>query len=218
MDRYYSKDGIEIYHGDCREVLPHIPRADLLISDPPYASAAATVTTGRGKSTHGGNWGDMSLVSLMVEATLDAAQKPDQVIWMADHLGYAAIVPTFFRRYQTVQGLVWDKDCLGMGAHFRRQTEFAVYARRTDAPYSVKKDLRDVFRLRPQRKTLHPAEKPVELFAYWLSGLSAELTVDPYMGSATTLVAAKMLGRRCIGIEIEESYCEIAAKRLSQGF
>jgi hypothetical protein len=66
-------------------------------------------------------------------------------------------------------------------------------------------------------QTLHPSEKPVELMEWCLSLLEGIGTViDPYLGSAPTLRAAKNLGRRAIGIEIEERYCEISAKRLSQ--
>ena len=216
MTPYYEHGGITIYHGDCREVLPTLARADLVLTDPPYAAAAATVTTGWGKAKHGGSWGDMSLVSLMVESTLSAAGWPGQVLWMTDHLGYAVTLPVLFRKYQLVQSVVWDKDVLGMGAYFRKQTEFVIYARRTDAPTVSGGSKRDLIRLRPPRKTLHPAEKPVALFEELLDGLVAELILDPYMGSGTTLRAAKDLGRKAIGIEIEEKYCEIAATRLSQ--
>ena len=216
MTPYYEQDGITIYHGDCREIGHDIPTPDLVLTDPPYASAAATVTTGWGKSKHGGNWGDMSLVGLMAEATMTALRWPTQSLWMADHLAYAALVPVFFRRYQLVQSVVWDRDVLGMGAHFRKQTEFGIYARTSDAPDTIGTK-RDIVRLRPAMKSYHPAEKPLGLMVALLTGLSANLVCDPYCGSGTTLLAAKAQGRRAIGIEIEERYCEIAAKRLSQG-
>lgn len=63
---------------------------------------------------------------------------------------------------------------------------------------------------------LHPTEKPVELFNYLARCYPHDMTVDPFAGSGTTLVAAKQLGRKCIGVEINEAYCEIAANRLRQ--
>jgi site-specific DNA-methyltransferase (adenine-specific) len=65
---------------------------------------------------------------------------------------------------------------------------------------------------------VHPTVKPTDLLAILLgySTLAGEVVLDPFMGSGTTLVAAKNLGRKAIGIEIEERYCEIAAKRCSQ--
>ena len=63
----------------------------------------------------------------------------------------------------------------------------------------------------------HPTQKPIALMEWCLQFIKGELLVlDPFMGSGTTLVAAKRIGRRAIGIEIEERYCEIAAKRLAQ--
>lgn len=66
-------------------------------------------------------------------------------------------------------------------------------------------------------KKFHPAQKPVGLMKWCLKWLEAKTVVDPFMGSGTTLRAAMDLRRKAIGIELEEKYCEIAAKRLAQG-
>lgn len=219
MKPYFDDGTVQLFLGDCREVLPHLPPAGILVTDPPYASAAATATTGWAKQKWGGNWGDMSLVVLMAEATLNAAKltAEHEVYWFADHLSYAALVPVFFRRYPVVQSVVWDRDMLGMGAYYRKQTEFILYCRTRNAPEFASKTARDLFRIKPDySEREHPAQKPVRLMAELLSNSRPGVVLDPYAGSGTTLVAARMLGRPAIGVEIEERHCETAARRLSQ--
>jgi DNA modification methylase len=160
----------------------------------------------------------MSLVKLMAEATLHPLRKMPHVLWwFADQHAEAALIPVFFRMYSTVQTVVWDKETLGMGSGYRRQTEFILHARTQGAPEFTSKSERDLIRVRPgRRSTDHPSEKPVELMLKLLEPVAWTTALDPYAGSGTTLVAAKQLGRRAIGIEIEERFCEIAAKRLEQ--
>ena len=217
---YYADDLVTLYHGDCREVMSSIPeRCDVLMSDPPYASAAATATTGWAKQKWGGNWGDMSLMTFMTEATLDAAPLTDghEVFWFTDHLGYAVVIPVMFRRYPLVQSIVWDRDMLGMGTCFRKQTEFIVYTRNREAAEFESKTARDLIRMRPDYSIReHPAQKPVALMADLLKPSPGKCVLDPYAGSGSTLLAARQLGRKSVGIEIEERYCEIAAKRIQR--
>ncbi len=216
---YYQDGQITLYHGDCREILPSLPYADILATDPPYASAAATATTGWAKQKWGGNWGDMSLVTLMAEATLGAAKlrAEHEVYWFADHLSYAALVPVFFRRYPVLQSITWDRDMLGMGAYYRKQTEFILYCRTRGAPEFASKTARDLLRIKPAySEREHSAQKPLRLMLELLSNSATGTVLDPYAGAGTTLVAAKMLGRPAIGIEIEEQHCETIARRLSQ--
>lgn len=217
---YYRDDLVTLYHGDCREVMPDLPQGsvDMLCTDPPYAAAAATVTTGMAKAKWGGNWGDMSLVALLAESALDSPclAPSHQTFWFADHLSYAALIPTFFRRYSLVQNIVWDKDMMGVGAGFRKQTELIIYGRKGEAPAPVSKSLRDIVRIRPNYATkAHPAAKPEALMHHLLSETRWNLVLDPYAGSGTTLLVARNLGRKAVGIEVEERYCEVIAKRLS---
>lgn len=217
---YYQDELVTLYHGDSYEVLPTLAGTfDTLVTDAPYASAPATATTGRAKAKWGGNWGDMSLVSLMVESVLAAAPMADghQVYWFTDHLAYAATVPVMFRRYQNVQSIVWDKMDLGMGARYRKQTEFIVYAWNAGAPTFVERNARDIIRRKsvPGRDRVHNAEKPVELILDLLSPAGGTRVLDPYAGSGSTLLAARRLGLPSVGIEIEEAHCETIARRLS---
>ena len=109
---------------------------------------------------------------------------------------------------------MWDKGRIGLGGKWRRQFELLLHGQTADLKWKTAGDA-DVLNFKPQSDTEHPYEKPVELIAKLLSK-SNGVALDPFAGSGTTLVAAKHLGRKAIGIEIEERYCEIAAKRLQQ--
>lgn len=130
-------------------------------------------------------------------------------LWMDDAIGFK-------------QAVVWDKGGLGMGWHYRRSYELVLVA---EKPGSAGRwfgghGVANVVRLpgiKPKASD-HPTPKPVQLPEKFISWHTepGNLVLDPFMGAGTTLVAAKNLGRRAIGIEIEERYCEIAARRLSQ--
>jgi site-specific DNA-methyltransferase (adenine-specific) len=199
---YYEHAGITIFHGDCRDVLPHVT-ADLLCFDPPY-----------GTNEHGG-YGRRQLGLETIEGDDDTAVR-DFVLstWGAR----PAVVFGSPRRPEPAGSwdyrLVWDKRMPGLGAPWRWQHEM-IYLRGEwrNSPgipsvlsFSAGGSMRD---------RLHPHEKPECLMRALLVGSSGSI-VDATMGSGSTLRAAMDLGRRAIGIDIEEKYCEIAAKRLSQ--
>jgi DNA modification methylase len=112
--------------------------------------------------------------------------------------------------------LVWDKEWFGMGNGFRQQAEFILHASKGVADNFLRHDLGTVFREKRAAADVHPTQKPSGLVRDLLSAVPGDLILDPFMGSGTTLRAAKDLGRRAVGIDIEERYCEIAAKRLAQ--
>ena len=198
---YYEHAGITIYHGDCREILPTLPRAALVLTDPPYGIGSAW------KGGRGSGW-----CKARAEAGLrnkwDAAPPSDAEIAAAVAAGAEAVVwgGNYFALPPSRGWLVWTKPERGFSlseaelAWTSRDTVIRVF----DGPRS------DIGRK-------HPTQKPLHLMS-WCLGLfpDAATVIDPYAGSGTTLVAAKNLGRRAIGIEIEERYCEIAANRLRQ--
>lgn len=208
MNPYYDEDGITIYHGDCRDILPQLEPVDLVLTDPPY-----------GIEYHSG-WPGVLPRSIIGDK--------DTVLrnWLLDNfLGPALVFGTWKvpPPIQTRQVLIWDTmGALEMGA--------------LDLPwkpshqqiYVIGKEFKgyrssDVLRFAPcqateRRGRMHPHEKPVPLLSELLTKApNAKIILDPFMGSGSTLIAAKNLGRKAIGIEIEEKYCGIAVKRLSQG-
>jgi site-specific DNA-methyltransferase (adenine-specific) len=188
---YYSRDGITIYHGDCRGILPHLPKVDLVLTDPPYPD----LHTGRFRYEAG-------LIDFFKEMPCRQI-----IFWSAKMpfpLDYTAIhIWDKITRCRSEYERIFERN-----GHLKyKMFRYHCIGNVIDAQF-----MRDVF-------TSHPTQKPRRLMNALVSRYSKEsdLILDPFMGSGTTLVAAKQLGRRAIGIEIEEKYCEIAVERLAQG-
>lgn len=214
MEPYYSDDAVTIYHGDCREILPHVMVADLLLTDPPYGIGMDAGMRGGGYDGFGrraprvprryeGGWDDSPPDADTMAAALRAAKL--HIVWGGNYL--AGILPP------APKWLVWDKQ------QTMPSYSDAELAWTTLPGVSVK-----MFRycgaglMAREKVRVHPTQKPVALMEWCIRiAPDARLILDPFMGSGSTLVAAKNLGRRAIGIEIEERYCEIAAQRLAQG-
>lgn len=208
MKPYYDDGrGIVIYHGDCREILPHLPKVDLVLTDPPYGIDHPCDFKSRGRSV---------LANCRDYPKVNGDDKPfDPLVWIsmpcilwgANH--YASRLP------DSGGWLVWDKE----------RPEDLDQSTCELAWSNVIKGVRIFHHLwngmirKGDDNLEHPTQKPVELMAWCLQlrwTHSAQIILDPFMGSGTTLRAAKDLGRKAIGIEIEERYCEIAARRLAQ--
>jgi DNA modification methylase len=202
MTPYYQDDHVTIYHGDCREVTEWLS-ADVLVTDPPYGMAYLT-GGGRPKRPIAG---DCDTV-VRDEALGMWGSRPALVFgrWDLPHPRAAWLC------------LTWDKgDWPGMGDLAEP------WGPSTEEIYVIGKGFVGRRRgsvLRHQRvaggRQLHPAEKPVSLFADLIACCPLGVIADPFMGSGTTLRAAKDLGRKAIGIELDERYCEIAANRMGQ--
>ena len=122
-----------------------------------------------------------------------------------------------------LQAVVWVKPGMGMGLRYRRNYEFMLVAKKPGAALRWNDDSKAVGNIVDYRKIIpaahqHPTAKPETLMSHFiqLHSFSGDLVVDPFMGKGTTLRAAKNLGRRAIGIDVDEQHCEDAATRLSQ--
>jgi site-specific DNA-methyltransferase (adenine-specific) len=201
---YYEADGIAIYHGDCREALPGLSW-DLAVCDPQYGmNYQSNHRTVKLASISG----DHCYPIGVLEGLIRRSRCGVYAFCRWDNLGSLP-------RPKSV--LVWVKNNWTAGdlehEHGRQWEAIAFYPGPQHSFLSRTPDVIDCRRVPP---TDHPTEKPVVLLENIIRANVADTVLDPFMGSGTTLVAAKNLGRRAIGIEIEERYCEIAARRLDQ--
>lgn len=208
MKPYYEHAGITIYHGDCRDILPTLPKVDLVLTDPPYGinHPCNYKSRGRAKLHSCTDYPDVYEDNIPFDPAYIIALGVPTLLWGADH--YANKLPI------STGWIVWDKerpDSLDQSTCELAWTNFVKGTRRF-------RYLWHGMMRRGDDKLVHPTQKPVALMVWTLSlkWTPSGTILDPFMGSGTTLVAAKQLGRSAIGIEIEEKYCEIAAKRLSQ--
>lgn len=192
---YYEHAGITIYHGDCREILPSI-KADVVVTDPPY---------GLGDRWTGGSWFTRGVYA------------QDKCEWDAE-APHATVEALIMRGVPTV---LWGGNYFAVPPSRCWLAWLKTNAPETMADFELAWTNLD----RPSasysaacgvRVRQHPTEKPLDVMRWCLGFVADGLILDPFMGSGTTLRAAKDLGRRAIGIEIDERYCEIAARRLAQ--
>jgi len=263
---YYQDESVTIFHGDCREVLPSMPRVAVTVTSPPYWDI---------RTYEGGQSGTYQdhLVWLR-EVIIPLYEVTGWLVWVAGYVwrdgrmydcsGDAARIAEsagFIRRIQ----VPWVKGdyapqpsidlapaheaiqvLMGSGTPSSRWDALRVTRRAAERlgriaserpsggaqrgggmgwgyeRWDGKKQAPNVLvtqKLNGDDRTGHPAAFPPEVVSPWVvaCSLEEETVLDPFMGSGTTLRVAKELGRMAIGIEIEERYCEIAARRLSQG-
>jgi DNA modification methylase len=212
---YYQDGAVCIYWGDCREVLPLITKPDLVLTDPPYGIGwRKSLNKAAGSRAHDGIQGDDTTAAR--DWALEALSGLPAIVFGS----FAAAPPAGL-----VQTLVWQKPAdagvVGSVTGFRRDAE-AIYLcgtfpKRTVQWSSVLRSTAPMIggTHSPAGRTGHPHAKPLDLIVRLMSLVDGAV-LDPFMGSGTTLVAAKRLGRKAVGIEIERAYCDIAVERLRQ--
>lgn len=218
MKPYYSEDGITIYHGDCREILSGVT-AEVLITDPPYGvdlgqhEAASETRPGWLAKQGYESYDDtpQNLLEVVIPAITAALTIVSRgVVFCAGHKIREFPPPT------EVGGVFLPAACGRNPWGFQSLAHCLFYGKAPDLHLGAKATA--ITSSEPAERNGHPCPKPIGWmkWAINLASRNNETVLDPFMGSGTTLRAAKDLGRRAIGIEIEERYCEIAAKRLAQ--
>jgi DNA modification methylase len=215
---YYEQGGIVIYCGDCREVLPVLPAESVdVLTDPPYL----VNHTGRWDGTHEAIKGDGSAEWLEPSfREVHRLMKPDTLCvsfygWPQADLFLGIWKALGFR---PVSHLAFVKRVWGLGRFTRSQHETA-YLLAKGHPSFPGAAVSDTVEWEREREAFHPNQKPVAALLPLLTSYTAEgqVVLDPFMGSGSTLRAAKESACRAIGVEIEERYCELAARRMEQG-
>lgn len=235
MQPYYSEGGIEIWHADCRDILPTLGAVDFVLTDPPYAEqthagarTAARQTGDYHKKDPGVllDFGSFTENQLRECFNLIGEAAAAWVVSFMDWRHLSAFEQTPPQGLRFVRFGVWvkpngapqftgDRPATGWEAiaiMHREGKKMRWNGGGHHAVWTCNKAHQDSY------PGDHPTVKPLPLVCDLIRLFSdpGGTVFDPFMGSGTTLRAAKDLGRRAIGIEIEERYCEIAARRLSQ--
>jgi DNA modification methylase len=206
---YYQDDHCTIYNADCREILPELPKVDLVLTDPPYGIGESMgKNKNRGLLASAKDYGysewdkkviDWDLIEMIIQ------NAKNSIIFGGN---YYPVPPSS-------KWLIWDKDngdndfadCEMAWTNLKGSVRLFKYTWNGMLQENMKnKEIRQ-----------HPTQKPAPLMKWCIEQAGEPKTIlDPFMGSGTTLRAAKDLNRKSIGIELEEKYCEIAAERLRQ--
>ncbi len=214
MEPYYDHNGITIYCGDCRDVLPQIT-ADVVLTDPPYGinGANGTINRSRAKGEYQSDFSDTREYIRDVVVPI--------IHSLIENVGCVVVTPgnSNFDLYPRCNsfGVFFQPAAVGLQTFGNLDAQPILYygknalGRNMGVPCS--------YRLtEPPQKSIHPCAKPFKAWKTLLSNIAQPgmVILDPFMGSGTTLRAAKELNMQAIGIDISERYCEEAAINLSQ--
>jgi len=209
MRKPYFTDGMRtIYLGDCLEIIRYFNdnSFDLVITDPPYG---INFRSNYRKEKYDKIIGDDQFPVKVLNRLFKIARRAVYVFCRWENL---------YRLPKPKSVLAWVKNNWSMGDlkhEHGRQWEAICFYPQEDHKFVTR--IPDIIYGNRTGNILHPTEKPVSVISQLISANVGETILDPFMGSGTTLVAAKLLGRKAVGIEIEEKYCKIAKERLAQG-
>lgn len=207
MKPYYETKNGKLYHGDCLEVLPGIESVDLVLTDPPYGigyDKMQDIMAKKGRISNGGSWKeygdswDKKIENKFFDLIFSISKH--QVVWGGQYYNLPSnrkwLIWNKIQRGKMTDGeMAWTS--FKNGLHVFDMSRIDAYVNKTDGKF-------------------HPTQKPVQLFQWVLEILSQknDLILDPFLGSGTTAMACERLNMDWVGIEKEEKYCEIAAKRI----
>ncbi len=231
---YYDDGTATIYHGDALDLLAELVLdVDAVVTDPPYASGSRleAAKSSSGAMLRAGRFaarpieldqmtttGFVWLMRAVAQVTRPMLVEGGSFLSFIDWRQWPNLTAALETTNLRIQGMVvWDKGHFGLGNGFRSQHELICHASK-GVPTIYDKGIGNVLHFPRQAPDDHPSPKPEGLMQRLVAAVAPGrgLVLDPFMGAGTTLRAAKNTGRRAVGIEFEERYCEIAAKRLGQ--
>lgn len=209
----------ELYLGDCLKVMPMVDKVDAVVTDPPYGTQDLGGGYGR-RQLHSKNGKDGRVIKNDFDLSVfEAALKTLPVVECFALVFYAARRTKDFINalgdVQYIGEIIWNKKQMGLGYTVR-------YAHESIAVLKIGENPRPLFPIESiitvhQNEKLHPHQKPIELMQRLISWQGG-VVLDPFMGSGTTLVACAKMGRKGIGIELDEDYFDIACKRIEEAY
>jgi len=207
MKPYYEKDGITIYHGDCREILPSISSIESIVTDPVWPNVPPGYLTGSEdpKGLFDELWSSLLVMPKRASIILRNDSDPRFLSGIPSKLEFRQCS---WLRYACVGHM--DRFLTGNEVCYH----FGEYVARSPGRISI--PAIGPVACRTSDRPNHPCPRSLKHTSWIVSFWSECEVLDPFMGSGTTLVAARNLGRKAIGIEIEEQYCEVAVQRLAQ--
>lgn len=212
-DPYYQDDHVTLYHGDCREITEWLA-ADVLVTDPPYGLKwSQGARTGSTPST------PVSPPNYGIVGDSDTSIRDTAIDRWGDRIGLVFGSPLAPHPAGAKQALVWQKPAgsglFGARAGWRRDWEVIyMIGPWPQAPARRSAVLRTLGAPSDYTTGTHPHAKPVGVMEQLIAACPNGAIADPFAGAGSTLLAARFQGRKAIGVEIEELYCERAAKRL----
>ena len=207
MKPYYQDDYVTIYHGDCREILPELPKVDLVLTDPPY---------GVNKAGWDSVFCDLSYWQVIYSKLKDRGN----LLLFTGLLNLPIKLNIIASVFEYQWAIGWYKpNAMQFGKTGYSKNDLITWWAKGKG--KVVEKFIDVIITNmglPEDKFNHPTVKPMSVINSLIMSFTeqANLILDPFLGSGTTAYCAKKLNRKCIGIEIEEKYCEIAANRCRQ--
>lgn len=208
MKPYYQDSAVTIYHGDCRDVIPELPKVDLVLTDPPYGLNGADTS----KNDYASFSDHPEDVTKLVRFVIQFFTGQRLVMTPGQNLMFK------YQEPDAIGAFFYPAGAGSCSWGFVGWQPIFYYGKDPYLAAGKGRAINSKSSTEMAEPSDHPCPKPYKQWLWLLNRccLEGETVLDPFMGSGTTLRAAKDLGRKAIGIEIEEKYCEIAAKRMAQ--